>query len=101
MAEGSSKNDDVAPTSGVATPTADTGKRVNASNSTDEKTVAHPHDGSPRSDRGDEADKADEQPPLPFSKARCVALVATLTGASFLNVSCQDNTHPFCPPERS
>jgi hypothetical protein len=24
---------------------------------------------------------------LPFSKARCIALVATLTGASFLNVS--------------
>jgi hypothetical protein len=24
---------------------------------------------------------------LPFSKARCIALVATVTGASFLNVS--------------
>lgn len=29
----------------------------------------------------------DDQPPLPFSKARCIALVATLTGASFLNAS--------------
>lgn len=29
-----------------------------------------------------------EQPPaLPFSKARCIALVATVAGASFLNVS--------------
>jgi hypothetical protein len=26
-------------------------------------------------------------PGLPFSKARCIALVATLTGASFLGVS--------------
>lgn len=30
----------------------------------------------------------DAKPRLPFSKARCIALVATLTGASFLNV-CQ------------
>lgn len=31
----------------------------------------------------------DDEPPksdLPFSKARCIALVATVTGASFLNV---------------
>ncbi|KAI0098616.1 major facilitator superfamily transporter [Nemania sp. FL0031] len=27
----------------------------------------------------------DDEPPLPFSKARCIALVATVTGASFLN----------------
>jgi hypothetical protein len=29
---------------------------------------------------------ADEEPKLPLSKARCIALVATVTGASFLNV---------------
>lgn len=29
---------------------------------------------------------------LPFSKARCVALVGTVTGASFLNVSLQRET---------
>jgi hypothetical protein len=29
----------------------------------------------------------DEHQKLPFSKARCIALVATVTGASFLNVS--------------
>lgn len=42
----------------------------------------------------EEADAVDNaaQPPeeavsgLPFSKARCIALVATVTGASFLNV---------------
>lgn len=28
----------------------------------------------------------DDEPTLPFSKARCIALVATVTGASFLNV---------------
>lgn len=33
-------------------------------------------------------DTADPDPKLPFSKARCIALVATLTGASFMNVSC-------------
>ncbi|KAI0420502.1 major facilitator superfamily transporter [Xylaria grammica] len=27
----------------------------------------------------------EDEPPLPFSKARCIALVATVTGASFLN----------------
>jgi hypothetical protein len=31
---------------------------------------------------------------LPFSKARCIALVATLTGASFLNVGPQRVSHP-------
>jgi len=34
---------------------------------------------------------------LPFSKARCIALVATLTGASFLNVSERD---PNIPPRQ-
>lgn len=29
----------------------------------------------------------DQPPALPFSKARCIALVATVAGASFLNVS--------------
>ena len=33
---------------------------------------------------GDEEEK--RPPGLPFSKARCIALVATVTGASFLNV---------------
>ncbi|KAI0966545.1 major facilitator superfamily transporter [Xylaria arbuscula] len=32
-----------------------------------------------------ESGKDDDEPPLPFSKARCIALVATVTGASFLN----------------
>lgn len=34
-----------------------------------------------------EDDDDDTKPTLPFSKARCIALVATVTGASFLNVS--------------
>lgn len=34
-----------------------------------------------------EDDDGDDGQKLPFSKAKCVALVATLTGASFLNVS--------------
>jgi hypothetical protein len=34
-----------------------------------------------------EQEQEQEQPPLPFSKARCIALVATVTGAAFLNVS--------------
>lgn len=29
----------------------------------------------------------EQEPGLPFSKARCIALVATVTGAAFLNVS--------------
>lgn len=86
MAEGSSKNHDVAPTSGKATSITDNEKRVNTSDLTDEKNVAQPRNDSPN-DHGDESPKDDEQPPLPFSKARCIALVATLTGASFLNVS--------------
>jgi hypothetical protein len=32
----------------------------------------------------------DEEPKLPMSKARCIALVLTLTGAAFLNVSVSD-----------
>lgn len=46
-------------------------------------------DGRNDGERSDgEASKTDdEQPPLPFSKFRCIALVATLMGASFLNVS--------------
>ena len=38
------------------------------------------------SEEGGEDDVEDVKPGLPFSKARCIALVATLTGASFLNV---------------
>jgi hypothetical protein len=34
-----------------------------------------------------EDDNPNPTPRLPFSKARCIALVVTLTGASFLNVS--------------
>lgn len=34
-----------------------------------------------------------EEPPLPYSKARCVALVVTTTGAAFTNVSI-----PHSPP---
>lgn len=33
-----------------------------------------------------EIDSDDGKSELPFSKARCIALVATVTGASFLNV---------------
>lgn len=68
--------DDVAPTSGEAL-SADFPKDVNNEKSTAQSQhEAETEDG-----------KADEQPPLPFSRARCVALVATLTGASFLNVT--------------
>jgi hypothetical protein len=35
----------------------------------------------------DQSQSLTSSPGLPFSKARCIALVATLTGASFLNVS--------------
>ncbi|KAI0406805.1 major facilitator superfamily transporter [Xylaria palmicola] len=35
-----------------------------------------------------ESEKGDDGPALPFSKARCMALVATVTGASFLNTLC-------------
>lgn len=36
---------------------------------------------------GREEDEVDDtKPGLPFSKARCIALVVTLTGASLLNV---------------
>lgn len=45
-------------------------------------------DGDGNSETDDASKKNDDdQPPLPFSKARCIALVATLTGASFLNAS--------------
>lgn len=68
--------DDVAPTSGEA-PSANFPKDANHEKSTAQSQhEAETEDGKP-----------DEQPPLPFSKARCVALVATLTGASFLNVT--------------
>ena len=35
-----------------------------------------------------EQNQDEDKPQLPFSKARCIALVATVTGASFMNVSC-------------
>lgn len=41
----------------------------------------------PTSDASDKSEKDDDDARLPFSKARSIALVATLTGASFLNVS--------------
>jgi hypothetical protein len=38
-------------------------------------------------DKSDSASSEDDaQPPLPMSKARCIALVATVAGAAFLNV---------------
>lgn len=44
----------------------------------------------PRSDQavggGLDGDDGPTKPALPFSKARCIGLVATVTGASFLNV---------------
>ncbi len=39
------------------------------------------------SDVAEVAEDNSQNSGLPFSKARCIALVATLTGASFLNVS--------------
>lgn len=39
------------------------------------------------STNGDSAGNDDGERALPFSKARCIALVATVAGASFLNVS--------------
>lgn len=48
----------------------------------DEKTVGVMAD--PRSDLSESGEE--DAPALPFSKARCIALVATVTGASFLNV---------------
>lgn len=33
-----------------------------------------------------EQNEDEKEPKLPFSKARCIALVATVTGASFMNV---------------
>lgn len=75
MVETSNKSDDIAPTSGVANSSTDT-----------DKNVARAHNDSRNDDEGEDG-RAYEQPPLPFSKARCIALVATLTGASFLNAS--------------
>ncbi|CAH0049528.1 unnamed protein product [Clonostachys solani] len=50
----------------------------------EEKAVVTEEEKSSGQARFDEVET--EQPPqLPFSKARCIALVATLTGASFLN----------------
>jgi hypothetical protein len=44
-----------------------------------------------RESTGDALHRVDGQenapPPLPFSKARCIALVATVSGASFVNAS--------------
>ncbi|KAF4123913.1 Major Facilitator Superfamily [Geosmithia morbida] len=53
-------------TTGKETSAADGGRRDNASTTSDDK-------------------DDDPQPPLPFSKARCIALVATVTGAALLN----------------
>lgn len=36
----------------------------------------------------EEAARSEAEGRLPFSKARCIALVLTVAGASFLNVSC-------------
>lgn len=56
-------------------------------------------ENSPRSDQaveaGPEGDDGPIKPTLPFSKARCIALVATVTGASFLNV--RNIYHYRCP----
>ena len=39
----------------------------------------------------------DDESKLPMSKARCIALVATVTGAAFLNVSASHGTRSqFC-----
>lgn len=53
-----------------------------AENIEDEKTV-----GAVTEPTYDVSESGEEDAPaLPFSRARCLALVATLTGASFLNV---------------
>ncbi|KFA78168.1 hypothetical protein S40288_01356 [Stachybotrys chartarum IBT 40288] len=41
-----------------------------------------------------------EKPVLPFSKARCIALVATVTGAAFLNVTCPPPPTPGGSPQK-
>ncbi|SPO04260.1 related to aminotriazole resistance protein [Cephalotrichum gorgonifer] len=51
-----------------------------------EKSPAEPHiRASDDDDVRDEEYSFDNPPPLPFSKARCIAIVATTTGASFMN----------------
>lgn len=45
------------------------------------------HDDSDASLERNEPGSEDENGDLPMSKARCIALVATVTGAAFLNVS--------------
>lgn len=44
------------------------------------------HGSEDRKGEGTDDGKDEQPPPLPFSKARCIALVATVTGAAFLNV---------------
>ena len=46
----------------------------------------------------EETDSIENPPPLPFSKARCIAIVVTTTGASFMNVSClRPSSLPLIP----
>lgn len=58
----------------------------------DEKRIPVSEQGAPAEQHTAESvastneDSEDEQPKLPMSKARCIALVLTLTGAAFLNV---------------
>ncbi len=50
----------------------------------DEESTSPGSVASGEDEQGEEVQ--DAKPGLPFSKARCIALVATVTGASFLNV---------------
>jgi hypothetical protein len=58
-------------------PTPEISRNKNETSSPDESTAA----------AIDQESQDDEPIGLPFSKARCIALVATVAGASFLNVS--------------
>lgn len=92
-----------APTSGLATSSPDAEKNDGRSDGRDH------HGGDNASETDDVSHDDDKQPPLPFSKARCIALVTTLTGASFLNASPHHDLQPDIeltdradpvPPER-
>lgn len=57
-----------------------------------EKTAAEPLNSQGVQERSGVESVDTEKSTLPFSKARCIALVATVTGASFLNVSIPTET---------
>lgn len=64
-----------------------TGITVNDDKKNDDSNDKNDNGGNDGHLNSSEDDDGDGGQKLPFSKAKCVALVATLTGASFLNVS--------------